>query len=53
MCPGPALANLMLPAFGIDITRTGAPFVAAMAVAAAATDIAFPAEQAAAKSKKR
>jgi uncharacterized membrane protein YedE/YeeE len=44
MCPGPALANLMLPAFGIDVTHTGLPFVAAMAAAAAAADIAFPAE---------
>ena len=51
MCPGPALANLMLPAFGLDITRTGMPFVAAMAAAAAAAEIAFPEQQA--KSKRR
>ena len=51
MCPGPALANLMLPAFGLDITRTGVPFVAAMAAAAAAAEIAFPEQQA--KAKKR
>jgi uncharacterized membrane protein YedE/YeeE len=56
MCPGPALANLSLPAFGVDITRTGAPFVAAMAVAAAVSEIAFPAEatpKAAKPTKKR
>ena len=51
MCPGPALANLMLPAFGIDVTRTGLPFVVAMAVAAAVIDLGFPEKQA--KSKKR
>jgi uncharacterized membrane protein YedE/YeeE len=51
MCPGPALANLMLPAFGLDITRTGVPFVAAMAASAALSEVAFPEQQA--KSKKR
>ena len=51
MCPGPALANLMLPAFGFDITRTGVPFVAAMAAAAAFSEVAFPEQQA--KPKKR
>lgn len=51
MCPGPALANLMLPAFGLNITRTGVPFVVAMAAAAVVTDIGFPEKQA--KSKRR
>ena len=42
MCPGPALANLCLPAFGVDISRTVAVFVAAMAAAMAAVDVALP-----------
>ena len=53
MCPGPALANLMLPAFGVDITHTGMPFVAAMAAAAAATEMALPAEGAASSKAKK
>jgi len=53
MCPGPALANLVLPAFGVDISRSAGPFVLAMAAAAVAVDVAFPAETKPAKPKKR
>ncbi len=39
MCPGPALANLSLPLFGVNVSETAGAFCAAMAVAMAAVDM--------------
>ncbi len=38
MCPGPALANMALPAFGISTMTSVAPFCAAMAIGMRAVD---------------
>ncbi len=40
MCPGPALANMALPFFGIGVTHSVAPFCAAMAFGMRAVDSA-------------
>ncbi len=32
MCPGPALANFVLPAFGVNTAASVAPFCASMAL---------------------
>jgi hypothetical protein len=39
MCPGPALANLSLPLFGVSVWGSAGVFCAAMAVAMAAVDV--------------
>ncbi len=44
MCPGPALANLSLPLFGIDVAHTAGVFCACMAVGMAGVDVLLSAE---------
>ena len=39
LCPGPALANLSLPLFGVGIARTVGTFCAAMGAAMTAVDV--------------
>ena len=41
-CPGPALVDLCLLFFGIDVSRSLGVFVAAMVAAMAAVDVALP-----------
>ena len=51
MCPGPALANLVLPLFKVSIGGTGAAFCAAMAVGMVIVDVFRRPEGPAAASK--